>query len=361
MSFFNKMKDVANIALDKGKEIASSALDKGSEQTNINTIQERISQGISNAVERVLDEREKHYRENSTPDVNSIKSIIQDYSNKNAVISGGAGLIPGPLGMAASVPEIVAVTRNQISMVYDIGKAHGHEKITTELLMAILFATSGQGTVSLLVIHGQKVMAKRVGARALQSIIKALGGRITQQAAKSMAAKWLPVAGAIAMATWSKYSTQKIGDHAIEIFSKEIEFIDVEIGEIQEQDLQTQDNTIVQPNEFAKLKIEILINLMKIDGTLEDEEIKFIEHFIEMSNLSNAETMSLIEQIASTEKMQIDYLIFKNNKEEGLHLLIDLIALAKVDGKFHITEKMFIKNIGRVLEFSEDDVKELMA
>jgi hypothetical protein len=37
-----------------------------------------------------------------------------------------------------------------------------------------------------------------------------------------------------------------------------------------------------------------------------------------------------------------------------------LIALAKRDGDFHITEKMYIKQVGKLMEFSEGDVAELM-
>ncbi len=59
------------------------------------------------------------------------------------------------------------------------------------------------------------MFVKRVGAQALQKIIVILGGKITQQAAKSMAAKWLPIAGATAMAACSKYSTKKIGTKAV--------------------------------------------------------------------------------------------------------------------------------------------------
>ena len=35
--------------------------------------------------------------------------------------------------------------------------------------------------------------------------------------------------------------------------------------------------------------------------------------------------------------------VSKNNNEEILYLLIDLVALAKIDNEFHITEKLFIK------------------
>jgi uncharacterized tellurite resistance protein B-like protein len=324
------------------------------------SLSDKISQGLSDAVIKVTNSREEHYKNNPVPTIDSIGIIIQSYSNKNAAISGGAGIIPGPLGMAAAVPEIMLVTKNQIEMIYDIAKAHGQnpEKITNELIIGILFGAMGQGATALFIVQGQKVMAKRVGARALQNLIKILGGKITQQAAKSMAAKWVPVAGAIAMASWSKYSTTKIGANAIEIFSKEIEIVEFEVSEDTLSDNVT--DTIENLDSINKTKIEVLINLMKIDGKIDDKEIEFIENFIKKTDLSSEDKMDLIGKIGDSAKIKIDYTPFKEDKEEGLHLLIDLISLAKADGQFHITEKMFIKEIAKILEFSATDIIELM-
>lgn len=325
---------------------------------NGDMIQEKISQGLSDAVEKVSNEREAYYKSHSNPSKNEISQIIQSYGYKNAVISGGAGLIPGPWGMAASIPEIVAVMKNQMNMIYDVAKAHGHEKVDKELIIAVLFGAVGNATTSLIVIQGQKIMVKRVGARALQNIIKILGGKITQQMAKSMAAKWIPVAGAVAMATWSKYSTNQIGNKAIEVFSRSIEFENDEMLEVSAPNLVIE-NTDLSGN-ISKVKIQALINLMKIDGNMDDKEVNYIQNFIEKANLSNEDEMELIEQLGSSDKIKVDYSIFKDNQEDGLYLLIDLIALAKVDEKFHVTEKMFIKNIAKTIGFNEDDLTELI-
>lgn len=326
---------------------------------NGDMIQEKISQGLSDAVEKVSNEREAYYKSHSNPSQNEISQIIQSYGNKNAVISGGAGLIPGPLGMAASIPEIVAVMKNQMNMIYDVAKAHGHAKVEKELIIAVLFGAVGNATTGLIVIQGQKIMVKRVGARALQNIIKILGGKITQQMAKSMAAKLLPLAGAIAMATWSKYSTHQIGNKAIEVFSRNIEFENDEMLEVSAPNIAIENTDL--SGHISKVKIQTLINLMKIDGNIDDKEVNYIQNFIEKSNLSNEDEMQLIEELGSSDKIKVDYSVFKDNQEDGLYLLIDLIALAKVDEKFHVTEKMFIKNIAKTIGFNEDDLTELIS
>lgn len=328
------------------------------DKMNGDMIQEKLSQGLADAVEKISNGRETYFKNHSNPSKNEISQIIQSYGNKNAVISGSAGLIPGPWGMAASIPEIVAVIKNQMSMIYDIAKAHGHAKVEKELIIAVLFGAFGNATTSLIIVQGQKIMVKRVGIRAFQNIIKILGGKITQQMAKSMAAKWLPIAGAVAMASWSKYSTHQIGNKAIEIFSKKIEFENTEMLEINSQDLIIEN--IDSDNNVLKAKIQTLINLVKIDGNIDEKEIQYLQNFIEKSNLSNENEMQLIEQLGSSDKIKVDYSVFQNNQEDGLYLLIDLIALAKANEKFHVTEKMFIKNIAKTIGFSEDDLAELL-
>lgn len=117
-------------------------------------IEKKITEGIEKAVGMVIDEREKHYASNPSPTKEVIEKMITNYSNTNAVISGGTGLIPGPLGMAASVPEIILVIRNQLTMVYDIAKANGHKQITRELMLGVFISAMGNATGNLLIIQG---------------------------------------------------------------------------------------------------------------------------------------------------------------------------------------------------------------
>lgn len=338
---------------DKVKELASNAVDKSKETLNQEAINNKISEGINFAIEKVSKERENYYKNHNVPSLESIDKIISEYSNKNALISGGSSLIPGPWGMAAAIPEIIAVISNQLTMIYDIAKVHGQKEIDKELLLTVFLSAMGNATGNLLIIHGQKIMMKRVGQRAIQTIIKILGGKITQQLAKSMAAKWIPIAGAVAMAAWSRYMTNKIGEKSIEIFSKEIIFEkdvveEVNIANFDEKDLNIQN--------INKTKIGIMINLMKIDNNIDTNELKFIEDFMEKIDLSTDDKMKLIQELTTKNKISIDYNILKDNREEVLYLILDLISLAKIDGEFHVTEKLFIKEVAKTLNFNQDEL-----
>ena len=306
----------------------------------------------------VINEREKHYANNSAPTKDMIQKMVSNYSNANAAISGGTGLIPGPLGMAATVPEIILIIRNQLTMVYDIAKANGHNEITKELMLGVFINAMGNATGNLLIVHGQRIVVKRVGAQALQKIIVILGGKITQQVAKSMAAKWIPIAGAAAMAAWSKYSTNKIGTKAVEIFSKEVVLEDNEIQDLDLQIISTEtvEESNIDNSVIDKLKIRTFINLIKVDGKIDDREIELLENLMDKFELDSNDKIELISEINSKNKINIDYSILKGNSQEILYLLIDLVAIAKADGEVHITEKLFIKEVAKSLDFDLNDL-----
>ncbi len=318
----------------------------------------KISEGIEKAVINVIQERSKHYLENEAPNKHELTSLINSYGYRNAAISGGCSLIPGPWGMAAAVPEIILVIQNQLKMVYDIGKAHGHDEKTldTQLLLEIVLSGTGNAGLTTTTIVGQKLILTRAGARTIQRIIARLGGKVTQKLIKSMASKWIPVVGAAAMATWSKYSTEKIGKRADEMFKMHIEY--------QENTTETEIDIapitpIGQPElEFEKLKI--LINLIKIDGVCEKREMDHINILINNANIDDEKKNKLVDNLGTSLRFDIDYSVFMGQDDEILYLLIDAIGLAKIDTHFDASEKMFIKQIAKKLEFSETDLNELM-
>lgn len=109
-----------------------------------------------------------------------------------------------------------------------------------------------------------------------------------------------------------------------------------------------------------KTKIGIMINLMKIDNNIDANELKFIEDFMEKIDLSIDDKMELIQELTSKSKISVDYSVLKDNSEEVLYLLLDLISLAKIDGEFHITEKLFIKEVAKTLNFNQDELVSLI-
>jgi len=336
-----------------------------------NTIQTKLAESMMGVFDLVVSDRSGHFAKNpgKIPDKKSVPSIISEYSVINAAISGRASLIPGPWGMVAVVPEIAAVTRNQLAMIYDIGMAYGKSKVLTkELLAGVLITAMGASAGSLLVMQGSKVLVKRVALRTFQQIIIMLAGRVTQQALKSAISKWLPVAGAAAMAVWSNYMTRQVGKKAIEIFEKEIVLSEEVIEEVPAEIAQN------EPIIAAKVsrapvsgispdipKVQTLINLMKVDGAVKAEERDYVQTIIGNANLTESEKAELTKAMDTGDRFVVDYSTFASSPDDAIDLLVDLITLAKCDGTFHITEKMFIRQVGKLLGFSDTDIDETMS
>lgn len=334
------------------------------------TLQSKLADQMMGVFDLVVSDRSSHFTKHpdKIPDKKSVPSIINSYSVTNAAISGGASLVPGPWGMLAVIPEIAAVVRNQLAMIYDVGMAHGKSKVLTkELLAGVLLTALGSSAGTLLVMQGSKVLVKRVSLRAFQKLIVVLAGKITQQALKSAISKWLPVVGAAAMAAWSNYLTRQVGKKAVEIFEKEIVISDDVVEEIPlETELTSLPSVTVDRASTLHFspdlpKVQTLINLMKVDGAVRSEERDYLYTIIGNVELTESEKADLMQAIDNHSKLVVDYSAFANSPDDAIGLLVDMITLAKRDGTFHITEKMFVRQIGKLLGFSEDDINEVMA
>ena len=342
---------------------------EGESKEIANTLQNKLAEKMMGVFELVVSDRSGHFAKHpdEIPDKKSVPSIINSYSLTNAAISGGAGLIPGPWGMVAVIPEIAAVIRNQLAMIYDVGMAYGKSKVLSkELLAGILITAMGASAGSLLIMQGSKVLVKRVALRVFQKIIAMLAGKITQQALKSAISKWLPGVGAAAMAVWSNYLTRQVGKKAIEIFEKEIVLSEEVIEEIP---LETESvsvlTTTISRSSTPSIspdmpKVQTLVNLMKVDGAIKAEEREYVQTIIGNADLTESEKADLTQAIDKSGKFVLDYSAFASSPDDAIGLLVDMMTLAKRDGAFHITEKMFVKQVGKLLGFSDNDIDETM-
>jgi uncharacterized protein (DUF697 family) len=334
------------------------------EQTLAQKMEAQINEKLGDAFESVVKQKNDFYQKNpqKIPEKNSTTSLISSVALTNSAISGGANLIPGPWGMLAVVPELMIVIRNQIALIYDIAAANGKQDLMTKELAAMVFISGmGTGAGSLIVVHGGKYLVKRASLGIFQKLIVIMGGKITQAALKSAVSKWLPGVGAVAMAAWTNYMTRQIGKKANEIFSSDIVFddsiTDIElIQPINESPIEATANS--KSNEYFKIKI--LINLMKIDGKSEEDELNFITSLIQTSELSIEESTSLSASLTNSDRTIEGIESIAASPDDAIGLLANLTALAKIDGQFHITEKLYIKQIGKLLKFSESDIDEVI-
>jgi uncharacterized tellurite resistance protein B-like protein len=100
---------------------------------------------------------------------------------------------------------------------------------------------------------------------------------------------------------------------------------------------------------------------MKIDKRITTEEIQYIRTCIDQANIDESDKTGLLQMLESTDKMPITYNAFVGNPEEALGLIIDLTALARIDGTIHLSEKLYIKQVSALLGFSEGDIDEMLS
>lgn len=327
-------------------------------------MREEITNKLEDAFESVIESKNRYYKENpkKVPGVNEINALITSAAIKNSAISGGASLIPGPWGMLAVVPELIIVIKNQIGLIYDISAAHGQRNVMTKEIAAIIFISAlGTSAGSLLTVHGGKYLIKRASLQVFQKMIVLLGGKITQQTLKSAVSKWLPGVGAAAMATWTHYMTRKIGNKALEIFSTGIVCEDgiADIELIEPATTNVRASTTRKSTDFYRIKI--LTNLAKIDGTVHDDEQKLVLTLLENLDLPPEDKIEIASRLTSDAKdiEGIDFI--SEHPDEAIALLADMVALAKQDGTIHVLEKLYIRQIGKMLNFSDQDIDELMS
>lgn len=324
----------------------------GAETSTWESLKTALTESILSSIVSVIESRTNYYAnpKNKKPEVADIPGIISSYSLKNAVVSGGATILPGPWGMAGSIPEIGILMRNQIAMIFDIGVAYGKEdSMTKELVAGIMMSSAGSIGGKLLIVQGERLIVKRVSLRMFQKAIELFGSRVLQQMLKSVISKWLPFVGALAMATWSNYSTKLIGRLAADLLKKRIEEVDQSNSDVSEEDILETETPETPPpvnNVFDKNRIRALIALMQVDHLRKQEERDFIISQIADTNLSEDECLDLIALANSEEQIVLDPTEYSLDHDTAISYLTDMATLAGIDNELHPDEIETINGFG---------------
>lgn len=158
--------------------------------------------------------------------IDRARSITTAAATKSAITAGSLALPPGPLGWLTILPELVAVWKIQAQMVADLAGTFGKDSsLTREQMFYCLFRhTAAQAVRQLVVQVGERFLVRRVSLRAMQTITKKVGIRITQRVIGKGVSRWLPIVGALGVAGYAYYDTGQVAQTAIEFFRQEIEF-----------------------------------------------------------------------------------------------------------------------------------------
>jgi hypothetical protein len=145
-----------------------------------------------------------------------------------AGLSGGAALVPGPVGLLTLLPDIIGVWRVQAQMVADIAAAYGQSAaLTREHMLYCLFKHMvSQGLRDVVVRTGERFLVRRASLQLLQQLATTIGIKVTQRAMGKAIARYAPVVGAAGVAAYAFYDTRKVAMTAIELFSADVVVLD---------------------------------------------------------------------------------------------------------------------------------------
>ena len=150
--------------------------------------------------------------------------LIKKASTTTASISGGAALVPGPLGLLTILPDMYAIWRVQAHLVADIAAVYGKTgTLGKEQMIWCLFKHSAAHVAGDFVVQvGERYIVHPRSLQLMQKAVGMLGIKIAQRVLGKSVARFLPVLGAAVVARYAYIDTKKVGLAAISLFSKEI-------------------------------------------------------------------------------------------------------------------------------------------
>lgn len=163
------------------------------------------------------------YLKSATP-VLEARKIIEKSAWMTGGVSGALAIPVGPLGMVTVVPDLVAVWRIQAQMVADIAAVYGKTSVLSrEVLVYCLFEQGAESLFRDVIVRaGDRIVLRRTSTRVFENIIEKLGIRFSKRFLGRSVARWIPIAGAMAVGWYSRHDTQRVGYTTMDFFSQKI-------------------------------------------------------------------------------------------------------------------------------------------
>lgn len=165
---------------------------------------------------------------NVTDSGQSPEELTSTASWKAFGLSTAAALPPGPIGLVTIVPELIAVTKIQMNLIYSIAAHHGKQGKLNSTLIVMIFANEAGLAVGrqLLKKTGTKVIVRALGSKAVRPIAQKVAARIGTRITQKFVGRWIPVLLAPVFGAFSKSMTTKIGREADKLLSQDFEMIE---------------------------------------------------------------------------------------------------------------------------------------
>jgi uncharacterized protein (DUF697 family) len=167
---------------------------------------------VSGVIERVLSEVPRSTLAAASDPGAAAEGIAREAARKAALLSGSLALPPGPLGMLTVLPDLYLIWKIQRQMVSDLFGLYGRtaELSRTHMLYCLFRHAASQVLRDVTVRAGQRVVVQTLSTGALRGALAGVGSAVTQRIAGSAAGRWVPLAGAAAVAGYAYWDTLQV-------------------------------------------------------------------------------------------------------------------------------------------------------
>jgi hypothetical protein len=171
---------------------------------------------VSGMIERVVaDVPAPATRPSPHPD-QAADELVQVAAKKAALVSGSLALPPGPLGMLTVLPDLYVIWKIQRQMVADVFALHGRtgELTRTSMLYCMFRHAASHVFRDVAVRAGQRFVVRQLSSAAFRSALGSISLAVTRRVAGTTASRWLPLAGAAAVAGYAYWDTLQVAKNA---------------------------------------------------------------------------------------------------------------------------------------------------
>ena len=303
--------------------------------------------------------------------------------------SAAAG-IPGGFAMLGTIPADMAqyyyhvlVIAQKLGYIYGWPNlldekqqfSEASRNVITLFVGVMMGAQAANKAVSEVGVQLSKQVAKRLPQQALtktayypiiKQIGKWIGMKVTKESFAKGASKTIPILGGVLSGGLTFFTFKPMAgklQKKLKEDSSNYKFFDEQkfnFSDIEEAEFAMEEETDGSVLNLELLKIQICMNVAKIDFDMHEKEIEFISDLIENSDLEDDEKGTLLEQLHSKELIQIDLSAIKGNDLYSLALIEILSEIIKIDGIIKSVEKIYFYKIAKELGFTKEDVTEML-
>lgn len=110
---------------------------------------------------------------------------------------------------------------------------------------------------------------------------------------------------------------------------------------------------------FEMKKLSLCINMLKIDGEINENEVKLMEELIEKTKLEADQKGQLLLKINNSDFEKIDISEIKEDEIQRIAFVEALYNMAKIDQEIKPSEKIYFYSIAKELGFEKEEIQNI--